>query len=57
MEMKSLASESSPGTLRLNQDQKVDDMAQNQPDRGQRGWLDQDSAPILRRHPIDLTLR
>ena len=26
-----------PGTLRLTQDQKVDDMAQNQPDRGQRG--------------------
>ena len=25
------------GTLRLTQDQKVDDMAQNQPDRGQRG--------------------
>ena len=26
-----------PRTLRLTQDQKVDDMAQNQPDRGQRG--------------------
>ena len=32
-----MVSLSLPGTLRLNRDQRVDDMAQNQPDRGQRG--------------------